>query len=82
MIGALIVETPDGTRFSIGSGLSDADRIDPPRIGTWVTYRYQTLTAHGVPRFARYVRVNAGENKENELSHRDHGAHGAIDRNR
>lgn len=57
MIGALIVETPEALRFSVGSGLSDADRIDPPKIGTRITYRYQTLTANGVPRFARYVRA-------------------------
>lgn len=56
-VGALVVETRDGTRFSIGSGLSDRDRLDPPTIGTWVTYRFQTLTANGIPRFARFVRV-------------------------
>lgn len=56
-VGALVVEARDGTRFSIGSGLSDRDRLDPPRIGTWVTYRFQTLTANGIPRFARFVRV-------------------------
>lgn len=61
MTGALIVETAAGVRFSIGSGLSDADRVNPPKIGTWVTYRYQTLTAYGVPRFARYVRAWSGD---------------------
>jgi DNA ligase-1 len=61
MTGALIVETADGIRFAIGSGLTDADRVDPPKIGTWVTYRYQTLTANGVPRFARYVRMRPGD---------------------
>jgi len=55
-VGALVVETRDGLRFSVGSGLSDNDRLDPPKIGTWVTYRYQTLTANGIPRFARLVR--------------------------
>jgi DNA ligase-1 len=55
-IGALVVEDREGLRFSVGSGLSDQDRLDPPKIGTWVTYRYQTLTAKGIPRFARLVR--------------------------
>jgi len=57
MTGALLVERPDGLRFRLGSGLSDAQRANPPPIGTWVTYRYNGLTANGVPRFARFLRV-------------------------
>lgn len=57
MLGALRVEAADGRRFSLGSGLSDADRRNPPAIGTLVTYRYRELTAHGKPRFPRYLRV-------------------------
>ncbi len=56
-IGALEVEMSDGKRFRIGSGLSDADRSNPPPIGSLVTYRYQELTANGIPRFPRYWRV-------------------------
>lgn len=57
MIGALKVEMPDGKRFSIGSGLSDALRRQPPPIGTRITYRYQHLTKSGVPRHPRYLRI-------------------------
>ncbi len=57
MTGALTVEQPDGKRFRIGSGLSDAVRRQPPPIGTRITYRYQHLTKNGLPRFARYLRV-------------------------
>lgn len=57
MVGALEVERPDGLRFRLGSGLSDAQRARPPPVGTWVTYRYSGLTSRGVPRFARFVRV-------------------------
>ncbi|NMG54439.1 DNA ligase [Aromatoleum aromaticum] len=57
MLGALEVETPDGRRFRIGSGFSDAQRRAPPAIGTSVTYRYRELTAKGLPRFPRYLRV-------------------------
>ncbi len=57
MTGALQMEMPDGTRFRIGSGLSDALRRQPPPIGTRITYRYQQLTKRGVPRFPRYLRV-------------------------
>lgn len=57
MLGALRVETPEGLRFNIGTGLPDALRRDPPPLGTQVTYRYTSLTPDGVPRFARFLRV-------------------------
>ncbi len=57
MTGALVVERPDGLRFRLGSGLSDAERARPPPLGTWVTYRYNGTTSKGVPRFARFLRV-------------------------
>ncbi len=57
VVGALKVESANGTRFRIGSGLSDADRRHPPAVGSLVTYRYQELTSRGVPRFPRFWRV-------------------------
>lgn len=57
LVGALLVEDAHGRRFALGSGLSDADRRQPPRPGTLVTYRYNGLTVKGTPRFARYLRV-------------------------
>lgn len=56
-LGALIVETPQGQRLKLGSGLTDAERRDPPAIGTWVTYRYNGTNPSGLPRFARFMRV-------------------------
>jgi DNA ligase-1 len=58
-LGALRVQTDEGIRFAIGTGLSDAQRADPPPIGTVVTYTYQGVTAGGTPRFARLLRVRA-----------------------
>lgn len=55
-VGALRVETADGRRFRIGSGLSDALRANPPALGALVTYRYRELTPAGLPRFPRYLR--------------------------
>ena len=55
--GALWVETPQGLRFKLGTGLSDAQRENPPALGQWVTYRYRGLTDKGVPRFASFVRL-------------------------
>jgi DNA ligase-1 len=57
MTGALEMAMPDGRRFRIGSGLTDALRRQPPPIGTRITYRYQHLTKNGLPRFPRYLRV-------------------------
>ncbi len=57
MLGALQVQTPEGLRFRLGSGLRDADRVSPPTIGSRVTYRYLGLHPDGVPRFASFVRV-------------------------
>lgn len=54
--GALDVEAPDGRRFLVGSGLSDALRRDPPGRGEVITYRYRDLTSGGLPRFATYLR--------------------------
>ena len=57
LTGALLVERADGARFRIGSGLSDAERADPPPPGSLVTYRFNGLTGNGLPRFPRYLRV-------------------------
>jgi DNA ligase-1 len=56
-LGALRMEMPDGRRFSLGSGLSDALRRDPPPLGRLVTYRYRELTTGGMPRFPTYLRL-------------------------
>lgn len=57
MVGALIVRTPEGKEFAIGSGLTDVLRQTPPEIGTVITYRYNGYTNNGIPRFARFLRV-------------------------
>jgi DNA ligase-1 len=54
-LGALWLEMADGTRFHVGTGLSDEERKNPPPLGTLVTYRYQELSRDGVPRFPSYV---------------------------
>lgn len=59
MTGALEMAMPNGKRFRLGSGLTDALRRQPPPIGTRITYRYQQLTKHGLPRHPRYWRVRS-----------------------
>jgi DNA ligase-1 len=58
-LGAVVVELADGLTFSVGTGFSDAQRQDPPPIGSLITYRYQEMTDRGVPRFPSFVRLRA-----------------------
>jgi DNA ligase 1 len=58
MLGALQVKTAQGHSFKLGTGLSDAQRQDPPAIGSSVTYTYRDLTPSGKPRFASFLRVD------------------------
>lgn len=54
-VGALIMRMSDGKLFEIGTGMSNAERENPPKIGALVTYRYQELTDAGIPRFPIFV---------------------------
>ncbi len=54
-LGALLVELEDGTRFNVGTGFSDKERENPPKVGTIITFRFQELSDGGVPRFPSYV---------------------------
>lgn len=56
-LGALLVETPAGLRFRLGTGFTDNQRERPPAVGEWVTYRFRGLNASGTPRFASFLRV-------------------------
>ena len=60
--GALLVEIPASAgqpaqRFKLGTGLKDAQRSNPPAVGTMVTYRFRGLNDSGIPRFASFMRV-------------------------
>lgn len=56
-LGALVMQTPEGIQFKLGTGLSDAERENPPKIGSLVTYTYKDKTKNGKPKFARFLRV-------------------------
>ncbi len=60
-LGALLVETPAAgskaaQRFKLGTGFTDAQRKNPPPVGSQVTYRYRGLNDSGIPRFASFMR--------------------------
>jgi DNA ligase-1 len=58
-VGALLVQTTDGVKFRLGSGLRDAERASAPPVGSQVTYRYTGLHPNGAPRFASFLRVRS-----------------------
>ena len=60
-MGALLLELPDGQRFALGTGFTDAQRESPPALGTVVTYRLRDHTPKGLPRFASFLRVRGPE---------------------
>jgi DNA ligase-1 len=55
--GALRVRADDGREFQLGTGLSDAQRADPPAVGARVTFTHRGATGDGLPRFASFLRV-------------------------
>lgn len=56
-LGALRVRRADGSVFDLGTGLVDAQRADPPPLGSTVTYTFRGRTPNGLPRFASFLRV-------------------------
>ena len=57
MVGALVCKLSNGIEFKIGSGLSNKERANPPKVGAMVTFKYQNFTKYGKPRFPVYLRV-------------------------
>ena len=58
-MGSLSCKNKEGKTFRVGSGFTEAQRDNPPRIGTEITYKYQELTNDGKPRFPIFLRVRA-----------------------
>ena len=57
LVGSLRVALPDGTRFAVGSGLSDAERETPPALGATITFKHHGWTHLGKPRVPVFWRV-------------------------
>lgn len=56
MIGSLVCEMQNKKLLKIGTGLSNKERKNPPKIGTIITFKYYGLTSKGNPRFPVYLR--------------------------
>jgi DNA ligase-1 len=55
-MGALLIQLDSGIEFYIGSGFTDEQRRQPPKLGSMITFRYNGYTQNGIPKFARYMR--------------------------
>ena len=58
-LGGIVVRTANGKEFNVGTGFTDDERRNPPKIGSVVTYRFTELTdgGTGVPKCASFVSV-------------------------
>ena len=57
MLGSIECKLPNGTLFKIGSGFSDKERRNPPKVGDTVTFKYKEITKYGKPRFPVFLRI-------------------------
>lgn len=58
-LGALLVRTPQGVEFKVGTGFTDAERENPPHLGAEITYKYTGYYKSGIPKFPVYLRMRA-----------------------
>lgn len=58
-VGALRVRDEAGRVFLVGSGLDEAQRLNPPPVGSVVTYTWRGETSGGLPRFPALLRLRA-----------------------
>lgn len=56
-VGALLCRNEQGQTLRLGSGLSDLQRQQPPKIGEQVSYRYSGFTQKGHPKHAVFWRL-------------------------
>lgn len=51
----------NGIIFNLGGGFSNKERLNPPKIGETITFKYYDLTKNGKPKFASFLRVRKKE---------------------
>ncbi|KAF8579883.1 DNA ligase/mRNA capping enzyme [Ramaria rubella] len=76
--GALKCVMESGKKFNVGTGLSDKQRKNPPKIGSIVVYRFQELTRDGVPRFPSFIGEAADKTEPKDADVPDHRKAGAT----
>ena len=58
---SLKIELKNKIIFNLGGGFKKEDRLNPPKIGEFVTFKYYGFTKNGKPKFASFLRVREVE---------------------
>ena len=58
---SLKVKLENKVVFNLGSGFSDNERLNPPKTGDIVTFKYYGFTKNAKPKFASFLRVRKKE---------------------
>lgn len=54
---SLTLELDNGIRFRLGNGFTDRERLNPPPVGSVVTFKFYGFTKKGKPKFASFLRI-------------------------
>ena len=57
IVKSLIIKLPNEVIFNLGGGFTNKQRLNPPKIGDIVTFKYYGFTKYGKPKFASFLRV-------------------------
>jgi len=57
MMGSLTIKLENGIVFNLGSGFSDFERKNPPKLNSQITFKYYGYTKNGIPKFASFLHV-------------------------
>ena len=58
---SLVLKLDNNIVFNLGNGFSKKEKIDHPKIGDIVTFKYYNLTRFGKPKFASFLRIRKKE---------------------
>ena len=58
---SLKIKLPNNIIFNLGGGFSNIQRINHPKIGDIITYKYYGLTKYKKPKFASFLRIRKKE---------------------
>lgn len=57
VLKSLKLELENGIIFNLGTGFSNKQRENPPKIGDIVTFKYYSFTKNGKPKFASFLHI-------------------------
>lgn len=60
-VKSLVIKLSNGVVFNLGNGLSKEQRVNPPKIGEIITFKYYGLTKNKKPKFASFLRIRKSE---------------------